>query len=141
LDNSHDKDRQRWRILNLLYYVTPDWDDQNGGHLEVWPDGMKGDPVVLYSRFNRLAIMATHQESWHSVSPVTFDGSRCCVSNYYFSKHPLRPSDAFHVTSFRGRPGQKIKDVLLSTDSSLRMMIRKVFKKGIRENPHHYKKK
>ena len=25
LDNSHDKDRNRWRVLNLLYYVTPGW--------------------------------------------------------------------------------------------------------------------
>ncbi len=24
LDNSHDKDRERYRVLNLLYYVTPD---------------------------------------------------------------------------------------------------------------------
>src|SRR5215471_3087559 len=25
LDNSHDKDRARYRVLNLLYYMTPDW--------------------------------------------------------------------------------------------------------------------
>src|SRR5690606_20515459 len=25
LDNSHDKDRERWRVLNLLYYVSPNW--------------------------------------------------------------------------------------------------------------------
>jgi hypothetical protein len=29
LDNSHDKDREKWRVLNLLYYVTPDWDIKN----------------------------------------------------------------------------------------------------------------
>ncbi len=33
LDNSHDKDRQRYRVLNLLYYVSPDWTLENGGML------------------------------------------------------------------------------------------------------------
>ena len=32
LDNSHDKDRNRWRVLNLLYYVTPNWKLENGGN-------------------------------------------------------------------------------------------------------------
>lgn len=140
LDNSHDKSRDKWRVLNLLYYVTPNWEDSYGGHLEIWPHGLNHDPITIYSRFNRLAIMATHQKSWHSVSPVTHDGERCCVSNYYFSDTPLTTEDQFHVTSFRARPGQKVKDFILQTDSMLRMGIRKVFKKGITENPHVYKK-
>lgn len=140
LDNSHDKDRNLWRVLNLLYYVTPDWEDSYGGHLEVWPEGIKQKPVTIHSKCNRLAIMATHDGSWHSVSPVAYDGVRCCVSNYYFSEVPLRSSDRFHVTSFRGRPGQYIVDKILRTDATIRMGLRKIFKKGIRENPHVYKK-
>ncbi|HPF11875.1 MAG TPA: 2OG-Fe(II) oxygenase [Flavobacteriaceae bacterium] len=140
LDNSHDKDRDRWRILNLLFYVTPNWQDANGGHLEVWPEGLDHPQVTIHSRFNRLAIMATHNASWHSVSPVVGEGDRCCVSNYYFSKRPLRQDDSFHVTSFRARPGNKFKDFVLDSDTKLRMILRKVFRKGIRENPHQYKK-
>jgi Rps23 Pro-64 3,4-dihydroxylase Tpa1-like proline 4-hydroxylase len=141
LDNSHDKNRDKWRVLNLLYYVTPNWEDSYGGHLEIWPQGLNHDPITLHSRFNRLAVMATHQRSWHSVSPVKYAGERCCVSNYYFSDTSLTADDQFHVTSFRARPGQKVKDLILSFDSFLRMGIRKVFKKGIKENPHVYKKK
>jgi Rps23 Pro-64 3,4-dihydroxylase Tpa1-like proline 4-hydroxylase len=141
LDNSHDKDRNLWRVLNLLYYVTPEWDEKNGGNLEIWPDGLKSDQITIHSKFNRLAVMATHQGSWHSVSPVQIDRIRCCVSNYYFSKDPLLPSDEFHVTSFRGRPEQKAVDVILRADNTLRMGLRKVFKKGVVENPHVYKKK
>lgn len=140
LDNSHDKDRARWRILNLLYYVTPDWTLDKGGHLELWPNGLSYDPIVIESKFNRLAVMATHQASLHSVRPVTGEGARCCVSNYYFSNSPLRETDTFHVTTFRGRPGQKWTDLLLRIDASLRMGIRKIFKKGVVENPHVYKK-
>ena len=71
LDNSHDKDRNKWRVLNLLYYVSPDWKQEFGGNLELWPDGMKGRQITLHSKFNRLAVMATHDASWHSVSPIT----------------------------------------------------------------------
>ena len=140
LDNSHDKDRNRWRVLNLLYYVNPNWKDHYGGDLELWPSGVKGEPIVIHSTFNRLAVMATHQGSWHAVSPVQVDESRNCVSNYYFSPNPLRESDQFHVTTFRGWPHQRLKNGFLKIDSTLRMGLRKLFKKGVRENPHVYKK-
>ena len=140
LDNSHDKERDKWRVLNLLYYVSPDWKEEYGGHLEIWPNGLTNDPIVIQSKFNRLAVMATHQNSWHSVSTVTFNKERCCISNYYFSNNPLKEDDAFHITSFRGRPGEKVKNMILYFDSNLRMAVRRVFKKGIRENPHLYKK-
>jgi len=140
LDNSHDKDRQMWRVLNLLYYVTPDWQESYGGNLELWPDGLKDEQITIHSKFNRLAVMATHNKSLHSVSPVVFDGFRCCVSNYYFSQEPLQQSDTFHVTSFRGRPENKLSDIVLRADAFLRMSIRKIFKKGIVNNPHVYKK-
>lgn len=140
LDNSHDKDRNLWRVLNLLYYVTPDWEENYGGNLELWPDGLAHEQITIHSKFNRLAIMETHNNSLHSVSPVVFEGYRRCISNYYFAHSPLLDSDKFHVTSFRGRPENKISDIILRTDTFLRMCLRKVFKKGIKENPHVYKK-
>jgi hypothetical protein len=140
LDNSHDKDRKLWRVLNLLYYVTPNWKTSNGGNLEVWPNGIKENPIEITSKFNRLAIMATHNYSWHSVNKVQVDGVRCCVSNYYFSETPLLKEDSFHVTLFRGRREEKGKDLLLKLDNSVRSGVRKLFKNGVRENPHKYKK-
>lgn len=140
LDNSHDKDRARYRVLNLLYYMTPDWSHEAGGNLELWDAGPKGKPREITSYFNRLALMATHEKSWHSVSQVVVDRSRCCVSNYYFSAKPLEDHEYFHVTSFRGRPEQPIRDIVLQGDIALRQGLRKVFKKGITENPHVYHK-
>ncbi|MDA7707419.1 2OG-Fe(II) oxygenase [Flavobacteriaceae bacterium] len=139
LDNSHDKERNRWRVLNLLFYVTPNWKDSNGGHLEIWPEGLDQHQTTLHSRFNRLIVMATHDKSWHSVSPVVVNASRNCVSNYYFSNTALSGTDKFHVTTFRGRPHQKFKNHVLRFDSFLRMNLRKIFKKGVVKNPHVYK--
>jgi len=140
LDNSHDKDRNRWRVLNLLFYVTPDWELNYGGNIELWPNGIAQEKITIASKFNRLVVMATHNESWHSVSKVEVNKTRCCVSNYYFSDMPIRRTDTFHVTTFRGNPSEKVKDIILQIDNKLRTGIRKVFKKGIRENPHQFKK-
>ncbi len=141
LDNSHDAERELWRVLNLLFYVTPNWELENGGHLEVWPNGPKKESVLIESKFNRLVVMATHQTSWHSVNKVQSDAdARCCISNYYFSPNSLKEADKFHVTKFRGRPDETFKNFILDTDASLRMLVRKIFKKGIRKNPHVYNK-
>lgn len=140
LDNSHDKDRQNYRVMNLLYYVTPDWQAEYGGNLELWDRGVKQPCRTIHSRFNRLVMMVTHRSSWHSVSKVLHQGQRCCVSNYYFSPHPLEEGDYFHITSFRGRPEQPIRDIVLRGDIVLRSGVRQVFKHGIRQ-PHFYRQR
>lgn len=138
VDNSHDKFRRRYRVLNLLFYVSPDWREEDGCNLELWPQGPAGKPLTIVSRFNRLVVMVTHEGSWHSVSRSRTSKNRCCVSNYYFSQRPVGGRDYFHVTSFRGRPEQPIRDLVLRADIRLRMGIRKLFPLGIRENPHFY---
>jgi Rps23 Pro-64 3,4-dihydroxylase Tpa1-like proline 4-hydroxylase len=140
VDNSHDKHRSRYRVLNLLYYVSPGWGAADGANLELWPQGPRGRPSTIESRFNRLVVMVTHQHSWHSVSRNITDRDRCCVSNYYFSEYPVGDADYFHVTSFRGRPEQPVRDLILRADIWLRMAIRSVFPQGIKENRHFYDK-
>lgn len=137
IDNSHDKFRTRYRILNLLYYVSPEWPDDGGGNLELWQQGMRGPPTTIVSKFNRLAVMITHRHSWHSVSRNATASDRCCVSNYYFSQHAIGGADYYHVTEFRGRPEQPLRDLALRTDNWLRTMIRTRFP-GAFKNPHFY---
>jgi Rps23 Pro-64 3,4-dihydroxylase Tpa1-like proline 4-hydroxylase len=141
LDNSHDKSRSRYRVLNLLYYASPDWHLDNGGNLELWPEGPEGKPMTITSTFNRLVVMVTHQHSWHSVSPIAVSASRRCISNYYFSRFPVGDAEYFHVTSFRGRPEQPVRDLALRADGLMRGWVRKLFPQGIRETRHFYKGK
>ena len=140
LDNSHDKDRQNWRVFNLLYYVTPDWEVGDGGNLELWPEGVGGERNTIVSQFNRLVVMATHDRSWHSVSPVRSDKVRRCISNYYFAPHSLRETESFHVTTFRGRPEQKIVDAVLRVDGIARNLVRKVKPNGVIDKGHRYQR-
>ena len=124
IDNSHDGGRGLYRRLNLLYYVTPEWALENGGNFELWDRKVKKQKTIV-SAFNRLVVMDTNRDSWHSVSKVIVETPRCCVSNYYFSKSSPDNDDYFHVTSFSGRPGESGKRLLGVVDNHLRNTISK----------------
>jgi Rps23 Pro-64 3,4-dihydroxylase Tpa1-like proline 4-hydroxylase len=144
IDNSHDRFRENYRVLNLLYYVSPEWEDIYGGNFELWPNGINGEEITITSSFNRLVVMATDRSSLHSVNEVKIDRNRCCVSNYYFSPISLEQENYYHSTSFLGRPEQKLRSVILTFDATLRTIARNVlnplFKKEIIKNPHSYQK-
>jgi len=131
IDNSHDGGRKRYRRLNILYYVSPNWKMEYGGNLELWDDKVF-KPETVISKFNRLVVMETNDRSWHSVSPVieAENKPRCCVSNYYFSSESPSGSDYFHVTSFTGRPGEYGKRVFCVFDNLLRNTVSKILKFG-----------
>jgi Rps23 Pro-64 3,4-dihydroxylase Tpa1-like proline 4-hydroxylase len=133
IDNSHDGDRKKYRRLNLLYYVSPDWKIENGGNFELW-DEEKVNHKTLTALTNRLIVMETNKTSWHSVSQVKVDRPRCCVSNYYFSVISPDSTNYFHVTSFIGRPEEKIKRVFSAADNALRNFFSKTFKIGRGKN-------
>jgi Rps23 Pro-64 3,4-dihydroxylase Tpa1-like proline 4-hydroxylase len=129
LDNSHDYEQKNYRVLNLLYYVTPGWKPENGGNLELWNEDVT-KAIEIPSLFNRLVLMSTNDKSWHSVNKVKPDRARCCVSNYYFS--PISPNgyETTHVTYFQARPEQTVRRLITKADSDLRTLLRKVVKKG-----------
>ena len=129
LDNSHDGEQKNYRVLNLLYYITPDWKPENGGNLELWDDDVK-HAVEIPSLFNRLVLMSTNDKSWHSVNEVKADGRRCCISNYYFSPHSPNGYETTHVTYFMARPEQKLRRLVTKADSDLRTALRKIKKSG-----------
>ncbi len=129
LDNSHDGSQLNYRVLNLLYYITPDWRPENGGNLELW-DFEVTKPVEIPSLFNRLVLMATNDRSWHSVNEVKAEGTRCCISNYYFSPHSPNGYETTHVTYFMARPEQKVRRIVTKLDSDVRTALRKLKKDG-----------
>lgn len=129
IDNSHDYEQKNYRVLNLLYYCSPDWKAENGGSLELWNEDVSR-AVEIPSFFNRLVLMSTNDKSWHSVNEIKIDAPRCCVSNYYFSPHSPNGYETTHVTYFRARPEQTARKIITEADSRLRTILRKVKKSG-----------
>ena len=130
LDNSHDYEQKYYRVLNLLYYVTPNWKAENGGNLELWDEEVTTS-IEIPSLFNRLVLMGTNDKSYHSVNEVKADGARCCVSNYYFSPHSPNGYETSHVTYFQARPEQTVRRLVTKVDSDIRTALRKLVPKGL----------
>ena len=120
IDNSHDIKRINYRRLNLLYYVSPQWQEEYGGNLQLW-DSRCVTPLTITSFFNRLVVMETNKSSWHSVTPVTSKRYRCCISSYCYTSNSFDNSNYYHVTSFKPRQDQsKALALICKADSVFR---------------------
>jgi Rps23 Pro-64 3,4-dihydroxylase Tpa1-like proline 4-hydroxylase len=82
------------RRVNIIMYMTPDWQESWGGGLELWThDQEKNLPKELsrqvYNKFNRAVIFDTTQNSWHGLPhPIDCpeDKSRNSLAIYYLSE-------------------------------------------------------
>ena len=139
IDNSGNPFLGQYRRINTLYYVSPEWNPDWGGSLELW-DEHRENPIQIPARFNRLVLMNTNRTSFHSVNPIHGCGSRTrnCVSNYYFSPQSPEGVDYFHVTSFRGRPGQPLRDLYLRLDARARGIYRLFRPRTVKQIKHRY---
>jgi len=138
LDNSHDVKRERYRRLNLLFYITPEWSLKNGGNFELWDEKISR-PMTIESKFNRLLVMNTDTSSYHSVNKVLINKTRFCVSNYYYSKDSPNGKNYKHITSFYGRPKERLLNIISPIDNLLRNLSLKLFNFG-RGKKQLYKK-
>jgi hypothetical protein len=131
IDNSGHPNIRGWRRLNGLYYVTPDWRVENGGNLELWSRDMS-ERCEIFSQFNRFVLMNTNRASLHSVNEVVVaHSSRLCLSSYYYNDESPEQKDYSHVTCFRGRPEQPLRDVVLRAEGVVRSFVRRTFPRNV----------
>lgn len=95
-----------FRRLNLILYLTRDWQREWDGALELWPDSMASKPVPVLPVFNRAVIFETRPDTPHGGIRVSDKAlrERCSFSVFYFTK--TRPEDwkDIGITGFRKRP-------------------------------------
>lgn len=81
------------RRINLIVYLTEDWQEEWGGGLEFWSHDYESNrplrlETIIPCRFNRAVIFRTDQQSWHGLpSPIRCpDGQfRKSIAVYYMS--------------------------------------------------------
>jgi len=100
------------RRLNLLVYLNRDWQEEYGGHLELWDTEMTRAVRRVLPVFNRIVIFSTTDFSHHGhPTPLTCppDRTRRSLALYYYSNG--RPAEEVksgaHSTLFRMRPGER----------------------------------
>lgn len=97
---------QAHRRLNLLIYLTPDWQPGYGGELELWDTQATRMQVRVPPLFNRAVIFATRSDTFHGhPNPwVAPDGiNRQSIALYYYTTtRPDNEMRAAHSTLYKG---------------------------------------
>ncbi len=97
------------RRLNLLLYLNTDWDEDYGGHLELWDKDMSTCEQRILPAFNRCVVFSTTDDSFHgNPEPLRCPSDRTRKSlalYYYTTERPTEEQSAPHTTLFVERPG------------------------------------
>lgn len=101
------------RRLNALIYLNKDWQEEYGGHLELWNSDMTRCEKKILPVFNRLTIFGTSDITYHGHP----DPLRCpegmtrkSLALYYFSNgRPESEVSNEHSTLFQERPSETFK--------------------------------
>jgi hypothetical protein len=70
------------RILNVILYLTKDWEKGDGGELELWDSGTQTRIKSVEPIFNRTLIFYT-PESYHGHPNPVQRGNRRCICIFY----------------------------------------------------------
>lgn len=105
------------RRVNILIYMNKDWQDEWGGHLELWDKDCKRMGNKIAPLFNRLGMFSTTSESFHGhPDPLTCPpgNSRKSIALYYYTNGRQKTPEAeAHTTIFKARPGEQLSGLQL----------------------------
>lgn len=119
-DFNHYEKLRLDRRLNALLYLNKNWQEEYGGHLELWDKEMKGCEKKVLPIFNRLVVFSTTSDSYHGhPDPLKCpEGmTRKSMALYYYTNgRPEEEKTQPHSTLFRERPeenfGRSVKSVV-----------------------------
>ncbi len=126
--NRHNKLRLD-RRLNLLIYLNKNWQQEYGGHLQLWDRDMTKCQKKILPIFNRCVIFSTTDFSYHGhPDPLNCpEGeTRKSLALYYYSNgRPAEEMSASHSTLFKARPGEDLKTNKFS-DLTVKTVLKKL---------------
>lgn len=113
----HPHHRGWRRRINVIVYLGKDWQDEWGGHLELWNRGMTACEVRVAPAFNRCVIFNTDATSFHGHP----DPLRCpegcyrrSIALYYYTQEN---SPYKRATNYRARPQDGLRRILIRIDN------------------------
>jgi Rps23 Pro-64 3,4-dihydroxylase Tpa1-like proline 4-hydroxylase len=98
------------RRLNVIIYFNDEWNDDWGGHLELWNKDVSAMVQKIAPLGNRMAIFNTDEFSWHGhPDPLKCPENktrRSLAFYYYTNGRPESEAATPHNTVFKERPGE-----------------------------------
>jgi hypothetical protein len=107
--NYHPITRQH-RRLNLIVYLTEDWQDDWGGSIQLHKDPYlppsQDEVVSIAPRFNRCVIFETNEHSWHGFPRIQLPENKRSITRrsfalyYYTDTRPQEDTGPEHSTIY-----------------------------------------
>ncbi len=126
VDFNYIESRKLHRRLNLLLYLNPVWDEQWGGHIQLWDKDVTTCRAAFAPALNRCVIFETSDISFHGVAPVTPAAPfpRQSFATYYYTREaPPHWKGVAHSTIFKARPEEKLRGYVLMPAQILRQRL------------------
>jgi Rps23 Pro-64 3,4-dihydroxylase Tpa1-like proline 4-hydroxylase len=102
------------RRINVLIYLNKDWEEEFGGHLELWDRDMKACQRKILPTFGKMVVFNTTDFAYHGhPNPLACppDRSRKSIALYYYSSsRPREEVSNAHWTLFKQRQGETFKE-------------------------------
>lgn len=117
---AHPHHRLWRRRVNVILYLNEDWQEEYGGHLELWTKDMHGCFEKILPVFNRCVIFNTDKESFHGhPHPLTCppERTRRSIALYYFTAEEKPPVKI--ATNYQAKPGDGIKALFIFLDKKI----------------------
>lgn len=116
VDFNYLEERRLHRRINLLLYFNPVWNEEWGGHIQLWDRNVKNCRQSFAPAMNRCVIFETSDISYHGVTPVTEEANhpRCSFAAYYYTREaPPDWKGTVHSTVFRARPEERVRGYVM----------------------------
>ena len=109
------------RRINVLIYLNENWEEEYGGHFELWEKDKSKCIVRIPPIFNKMAIFSTTDFSWHGhPDPLTCPQgrSRKSLALYYYThgrpEYEISEVNRKRITTtFAARKGQDSKKMMV----------------------------
>lgn len=100
------------RRLNLLIYLNEDWQDDYGGHLQLWDRELTACKKTILPTMGRMVLFNTASDTWHGhPEPLTCPQGRARQSlalYYYTNGRPVDEAKPRHKTLWPLLPGENM---------------------------------
>jgi hypothetical protein len=116
VDFNYMESRKLHRRINLLLYLNPVWEEQWGGHIQLWDREVRNCQQTFVPALNRCVIFETSGISFHGVTPVTPTAPfprRSFAAYYYTRQPPPNWKGSVHSTIFKARPDERLREHIL----------------------------
>jgi Rps23 Pro-64 3,4-dihydroxylase Tpa1-like proline 4-hydroxylase len=128
-DFNHHRKLHLDRRLNLLIYLNKNWQDEYGGHFEMWNAEMTQCKKKILPIFNRCVIFNTTDWSYHGhPHPLNCPEGRTrkSLALYYYSNgRPIEEVSERHSTIFKVIDQQDIQPNL-TANSTIKNILKKI---------------